>query len=124
MIVYSGLDGHPVRLGYLEPQMVTVLNLAAAWSAREGVDVHLTSGNDHAHAENSLHYENKAVDLQVQVSPNGQRDAKSLMKSLVVHLRGNLALGFDIVHDSPGHYTHIHVEWDIRQREAPSTPRA
>ena len=122
MIVYSGLNGHPVRVGFLEDPIVRLLNLVVVWSARNGHDVHITSMNDHSHAEKSLHYKNRAVDFQVQL---GQaRNSKQVMKSLSDYLKANLELGFDVVFDSPGHYTHIHVEWDIRQREAPSTPRA
>jgi hypothetical protein len=122
MIVFSGLNGHPVRVGFLEDPIVRLLNLVVVWGARHGQDVHITSMNDHAHSERSLHYENRAVDLQVQ---GGQaRNRKQAMTSLSNYLKANLELGFDVVFDSPGHYTHIHVEWDIRQREAPSTPRA
>jgi len=122
MIVFSGLNGHPVRVGFLEDPIVRLLNLVVVWSARHGHYVHITSINDHAHSEKSLHYKNRAVDFQVQL---GQaRNSKQVMKSLSDYLKSNLELGFDVVFDSPGHYTHIHVEWDIRQRDTPTPRRA
>jgi hypothetical protein len=109
-------EGHrePVRVGFLEPEIVQLLNLTSVWSARHAHDVIVTSLNDHKHAERSLHYEDKAADFQVKVQniPN-----KEAMESLANFLRGNLGLGWDLIWDAPGHYNHIHVEWDIRQRE-------
>ena len=108
-------EGHrePVRVGFLEPQMVQLLNLTSVWSARHSLDVVVSSMNDHKHKTNSLHYEDKAADFQVKVNnvPN-----KEAMQSLANFLRENLGLGWDLIWDAPGHYNHIHVEWDIRQR--------
>jgi len=119
MIVFSGLNDHPVRVGFLEDPIVRLLNLVVVWGARHGQDVHITSMNDHAHSERSLHYENRAVDFQVQA-----RDSKKAMKSLADYLKSNLELGWDVIFDSPGHYNHIHAEWDIRQRDTPTPRRA
>ena len=112
MLRFKGLRGD-VRVGFLEAPVVEVLNQAAIWSARYGSDVIITSMNDHEHSRRSLHFKNLAVDLQVT-----KKDApfKPAMVLLDQHLRGTLGLGFDVVFDSPGHYNHIHIEWDIRQR--------
>jgi len=108
-------EGHrePVRAGFLEPEMVQLINLTSVWSARHGHDVIVTSMNDHKHAKRSLHYEDKAADFQVKIGNVPNKDA---MESLANFLRGNLGLGWDLIWDAPGHYNHIHVEWDIRQR--------
>jgi len=125
MIIFSGLDSGPVKVGYLEDPIIRALNLVGVWSARQGIDVSITSMNDKAHSAKSLHYEDKAVDLQVQPqSTVPSAKTKDAMRELSNYLRGNLELGWDVVFDSPGHYTHIHVEWDIRHRDAPNSRRA
>lgn len=110
MLRFRGVRGD-VRVGFLEAPIVEVLNQAAIWSARHGSDVIVTSLNDHEHTSKSLHYKNLAVDLQVHGV------GKPALVQLDRHLRGVLGLGFDVIFDTPGHYNHIHIEWDIRQRK-------
>jgi hypothetical protein len=118
MLRFKGIRGD-VRVGFLEAPIVEVLNQAAIWSARYGSDVIITSMNDHDHTSRSLHYKNLAVDLQVfKGPPPNTSPSKPALVLLDQHLRGALGLGFDVVFDSPGHYNHIHIEWDIRQRKS------
>jgi len=112
MIRYEGLR-EPLKLGFIEEPIVKVINIASVWSARRGRDVIITSLNDHEHATGSLHYEDKAVDFQVKSRDGVDQEA---MRDLYNYLRSNLDLGWDVIFDSPGHYNHIHAEWDIRQR--------
>ena len=103
MIEFKGVR-EPLRVLYMEPELVKVINLASVWSARHGVHVRITSLNDHKHKSSSLHYE---------------KLFKEGMADLAKFFRQNLELGWDVVWDSPGHYNHIHCEWDIRQRDTP-----
>lgn len=115
MILFEGIR-EPLQLGFVEPELVQVINLASVWSARHGHHVTITSLNDHQHAEKSLHYEDKAADFQVKINGTPSKEA---MTSLANFLKGQLELGWDVIWDAPGHYNHIHAEWDIRQRNLP-----
>jgi len=107
MLVFTGVRG-PVKLGYLETEMVTVLQRVAVWSARQKLDVAVTSGNDHSHSERSLHYENLALDFQIMPKTHDHTP-------LTNYLRGELGLGYDVVLEKSRRGTeHVHVEWDIR----------
>ena len=117
MIEFKGVR-EPLRVMYMEPELVKVINLASVWSARHGMHVRVTSLNDHKHKASSLHYEDKAVDFQVR-HPKTDKLFKEGMADLAQFFRQNLELGWDVVWDSPGHYNHIHCEWDIRQRDTP-----
>lgn len=117
MIEFKGVR-EPLRIMFLEPELVKVINLASVWSARNGAHVRITSLNDHKHSKSSLHYEDKAVDFQVY-DPATKQLSKEGMGGLAQFFKQNLELGWDVVWDSPGHYRHIHCEWDIRQRDAP-----
>jgi hypothetical protein len=116
MIVFKGLR-EPLSIGFLEDPVVRMLNYLGVWSARHGRDVVITSLNDHTHSKGSLHYKDRAVDVQVRLPAEAGVD-KAALTDLANYLRGNLELGWDVVYDSPGHFNHIHVEWDIRQRKA------
>lgn len=115
MIEFKGVR-EPLRIMHLESELVYVINLASVWSARHGMQVRVTSLNDHKHAKKSLHYEDKAVDFQVY-APTTKKPSKEAMSDLARFFRQNLGLGWDVIWDSPGHYNHIHTEWDIRQRQ-------
>jgi hypothetical protein len=117
LIEFKGVR-EPLHVMFLEPELVKVINLASVWSARNGAHVRITSLNDHKHSKSSLHYEDKAVDFQVY-DPATKKLSKEGMGGLAQFFRQNLELGWDVVWDSPGHYGHIHCEWDIRQRDAP-----
>ena len=123
MIEFKGIR-EPVRVMYMEPELVKVINLASVWSARHGIHVRITSLNDHKHSKSSLHYEDKAADFQVY-DPATKKLSKDGMQSLANFFRENLGLGWYIIWDSPGHYNHVHAEWDIRQRQGDGvrTPR-
>lgn len=108
MLVFTGVRG-PVKLGYLEEALVKVFQAAAVWSAKRKIDIAVTSGNDHQHSENSLHYENLALDFQLM--PKTQSH-----EALRAYLQETLGLGYDVVLETSRRGTqHIHVEWDIRQ---------
>jgi hypothetical protein len=108
MLVFTGVRG-PVKFGYLEEPLVTVFQRAAVWSAKHKVDIAVTSGNDHRHSENSLHYENLAVDLQLMPKTQSHDPLRA-------YLSETLGLGYDVVLETSRRGTqHIHVEWDIRQ---------
>jgi len=111
MIRFENKDGKAIEIGYLHSEMIRAFNIIAIWSAREGKIVRITSVNDRYHSDNSLHYEDLALDFvvdDVSISNN--------TSSLVNYLRDNLGPGYDIVWNVPGHYTHAHVEFDARQR--------
>lgn len=115
MIEFKGIR-EPLRVMHLEAELVHVINLASVWSARHGMHVRITSLNDHKHDKKSLHYEDKAVDFQVS-HPTTKKLSREAMADLARFFRQNLGLGWDVIWDSPGHYSHIHAEWDIRQRQ-------
>jgi hypothetical protein len=108
VLVFTGVRG-PVKLGYLEEALVKVLQAAAIWSAKRKIDIAVTSGNDHQHSENSLHYENLALDFQLMPKTHSHEALRSYLKE-------TLGLGYDVVLETSRRGTqHIHVEWDIRQ---------
>ena len=124
MVVFNGVREN-VRFAWLDPNMVQVLNHLSVWSARHGLDIHITSMHDHAHAQNSLHYRDLALDFQVG---KGQLDTqashKLAMRDVVNYLRGELGLGFDILYGDANHKTHCHVEFDVKQRRGAWTTEA
>lgn len=111
MIRFQNLDKKPLSIGYFHPEVVRLLNLIAVWSARRGKLVRVTSMNDRSHSSKSLHYEDLAVDFVVDGD-----NRRMNTSALVGFLRKNLGEGYDIVWLKPGHMTHAHVEWDVRQR--------
>ena len=115
MIKFQNLDGKPVEFGYWHPEIIKAQNLIAVWSARNGIDVRISSGNDRTHSTKSLHYEDLAFDF---LAVGDDRESLSILatNSLVLFLQKNLGLGYDIVWQSYQHYNHAHLEWDVRQR--------
>jgi len=69
---------------------------AAIWAIRSNNEVTVVSANDHVHARNSAHYEDKAVDLH-------STDNESLARYLQ-------DLGHTVLWQVPGHYGHVHVQ--------------
>ena len=112
---FQGLR-EPLKLHTVRHELVTVLKLTSEWSAREGVDVRITSLADHRHGKPSLHPEGLACDLQIQFS-NGQADKASLRK-LTTFLRARLGLPYDCIFEASdgSHQRHLHVEYDARER--------
>ncbi len=122
MIEFKGLR-ESLSLKSIRPELVSLLKLVAVWSARSQLDVRVTSLNDHDHsrpseanpsAPMSLHYSDLACDFVI--STRSGTPHKRGMSQLASFLRKHLSYGYDVIWNSPGHYTHIHVEWDDNQR--------
>jgi hypothetical protein len=94
------IDGLRVAVR-LSPQVRPILDTAIIWAIRSCHWVRVTSGNDHVHAVNSLHYTNQAVDLMSD-------DLQGLNAFL-------LELGYRTLYRVPGHYNHVHVEFVPRE---------
>tara|TARA_R110002020_G_scaffold59584_2_gene162338 strand:+ start:744 stop:1121 length:378 start_codon:yes stop_codon:yes gene_type:complete len=114
MIKFKGVR-EPLRVGVPRDELQSVIKLVAIHAARTGREVTITSLNDHIHAKNSCHYDDCAADFQI-TNDRGIPD-KDAMNDLASFLRENLGPGYDLVWNSPNHYNHIHVEYDVRQRE-------
>lgn len=124
MVVFNGVR-KSVQFAWLDPNIVQVLNHLAVWSARQGLDINITSMNDHVHSKNSLHYRDLALDFQVGKGQlvSGMK-YKLAMEDVVNYLRGELGLGFDILYGDKNHKTHCHVEFDVKQRRGAWTTEA
>jgi hypothetical protein len=124
MVVFNGVR-KSVQFAWLDSNIVQVLNHLAVWSARQGLDIHITSMNDHTHSKGSLHYRDLALDFQVG---KGQlvttASHKLAMKGVVDYLRSVLGMGFDILYGDANHKTHCHVEFDVKQRRGAWTTEA
>jgi len=121
MIEFKGLR-EALTLKTVPDELIRILKTAAAWSNRSGHNIRITSLNDHRHsrptkanptAPLSLHYEDLAVDFQV-LSKSGPN--KRAMTALAKHFKSHLPYGTDVLFNSPGHRTHVHVEADLRER--------
>ena len=109
MLIFTGVRG-PVKIGYLESELVKVLRYASIWSQRHGTDVAVTSCNDHDHSDGSLHYKDLACDLQLIPKTQSHIPLENF-------LRGELGLGYDVVLETSRRGTdHLHIEWDVRRR--------
>lgn len=73
-----------------------MFDAAAVWAQRSGNWVRVVSANDHVHVENSLHYEDRALDFH-----------SSDLDGLATVLRG---VGYRVLWQVPGHYAHVHAE--------------
>lgn len=116
MIEFKGLR-EALQLKTVRDELIHVLKIASVFSSRRGVVIRITSMNDHVHGPNSLHKNDLAVDMQI-LSKSGPN--KRAMNALAKHLKARLPYGYDVIWNSPGHRTHIHVEWDdgVTKREA------
>ena len=116
MLAFKGTR-EPIRVKFLFEPMITTLNLIAEWSSRYGIDVIVTSMDDHKHKPKSLHGQGFALDFCVDRSQVPGGGFEKPMDSLVGYLRLRLGLGFDILWKSDAqHQNHCHVEFDIKQR--------
>lgn len=116
MIVFKGARER-VKMGVPRLEILRVIDMAAIWSARSGVNVIINSLNDHKHMDKSLHYEDLAVDLSV--TPYDTDNLRWLTSHLRETLQGGVkrsATGYDIIHGDKNHKRHVHVEFDVRQR--------
>ena len=86
----------PVHLTSREA--LRIFDLADIWAARTRNDVRLVSANDHVHSRRSAHYLGLALDLHSS-DPGG----------LSMALR---RAGYRVLWNVPGHYGHVHVEYD------------
>ena len=100
MVVFNGVREN-VRFAWLDPNLVIALNLLAVWSARQGLDIHITSMNDHSHAKGSLHFRDLALDFQVDKGQLGTQASHKLAMKDVVNL------GWDLISYMAMHSTKI-----------------
>jgi hypothetical protein len=97
--------------GLREPVRVTsrealrIFDLADIWAARTNNTVRLVSANDHIHGRRSAHYTGFAVDLHAS-------DLDGLARALRM-------AGYRVVWNVPGHYGHVHVEYDAPPEHQP-----
>ena len=114
MIIFHNRDNKTIQFGYFHPEIVHAMNIVGIWSARHGHNVRITSGNDHTHMAGSLHYRDLAFDYVID-GIGGINQAA--MNQLTVYLQSQLGIEYDILWGVAGHWTHGHLEWDIRQRD-------
>ena len=69
---------------------------AAVWAKRTGNTVTLVSANDHIHVDESLHYEDRALDFH-----------STDLGGLAMFLKSK---GYRVLYQVPGHYAHVHSE--------------
>ena len=83
----------PVKMAQrLHPMFHT----AATWATRTGNSLRVVSGNDHDHVDDSLHYEDRALDFH-----------SSDLDGLATHLRN---FQYRVLWQVAGHYFHVHAE--------------
>jgi hypothetical protein len=75
-----------------------MFDLAEIWAARTRHEVRLVSANDHVHSRGSAHYLGLALDFHSS-DPDGLSE---------VFRRA----GYRVLWKMPGHYAHVHVEYD------------
>lgn len=125
MIEFKGLREN-VRWVHPRDEMILVLKRLAEFAARAGVTVRITSLNDHSHQRadaatgkrESLHYSDYALDCQI-LKKNNSSPSMGQMDRLARYLKHQLPGGcYDIIGPRmPGHISHIHIEYDCRQRQ-------
>jgi hypothetical protein len=86
----------PVHLTSREA--LRIFDLADIWAARTRNDVRLVSANDHVHSRRSAHYLGLALDLH-------SSDPAGLSTAL-------RRAGYHVLWNVPGHYGHVHVEYE------------
>jgi hypothetical protein len=86
----------PVHLTSREA--LRIFDLADIWAVRTRNDVRLVSANDHVHSRRSAHYMGLALDLHSS-DPDGL--SRALRRA-----------GYRVLWNVPGHYGHVHVEYD------------
>jgi len=116
MIVFQGAR-EPIKAAWLSDPIVQALNLLAVWSARHGIDIIITSMNDHKHKRNSLHGRDLALDFVVEKKQIRGGDIQAAMTDVSNYLKGNLGLGWDCLWNTDAqHKDHCHIEFDVKQR--------
>ena len=95
-----------IRLADLSPQIVLAAMVVQECYRERGGVATITSANDSAHSEKSLHYKGCALDFRT-------RDFTGDKHALVSLIRASLGENFDVVLEDPdGENQHIHVEYD------------
>ena len=94
-----------VDLRGLSPQMAIAYTIACKCYGQ--YDCVITSANDSKHGPNSLHYKGQALDLRTR-HLNGQG-----LQSVYHKLKESLGEQFDVVLESD----HIHLEWDVPDKQ-------
>lgn len=90
-----------IRLDHLRPQLVLGLVIAESVHRRHSSDqMVITSVNDSAHMEGSLHYTGRAADLRSWYYADAEEVALEMREALRKH--------FDVVLEND----HIHIEYD------------
>jgi len=80
----------------MAPRLHKMFHSAATWATRTGNSLRVVSANDHIHAANSLHYEDRALDFH-------SSDLPGLAHWLTQY-------GYHVLFDVPGHRQHVHAE--------------
>jgi len=91
-----------VDIGELRAVMVVGLMVAQEAFGAVGKELVVTSGDDSKHSKNSLHYQNKALDLRTRHLAPGEGE------SIVAQMQDNLGNDWDIILEDD----HIHMEYD------------
>ena len=73
-----------------------MFHVAQTWATRTGNSLRVVSANDHGHVDNSLHYEDRALDFH-----------SSDLDGLAAHLR---RFQYRVIWGVAGHYAHVHAE--------------
>lgn len=97
------------NLKYMHPEIAYAMGVARSLYIKYGYELVVTSGNDSIHSKNSLHYQNKAIDLRTKnISVKGKEDL------IITDLKFILEKeGFDVILETD----HIHIEYDPKQGE-------
>jgi hypothetical protein len=101
-----------VRIGYCQPCMWRVLDVASRWSLTTRLDVIVTSLNDPApgRVADTLHPFDLAIDLE---PVNRQADTR---RDLAERFRRELDPAFVVLLETD----HIHVQWDAHRPDFPA----
>mgnify|MGYP001562235037 FL=1 len=95
-----------IRLADLSPQIVLAAMVVQECYRERGGVATITSANDSAHSEKSLHYKGRALDFRT-------RDFAGDKHALIALIRASLGNEFDVLlEDEGGLNEHAHVEWD------------
>lgn len=92
------IQGLRVPVHLTSRDALRIFDLADIWAARTGVSVRVVSANDHAHSRGSAHYAGLALDLH---SSNPSGLARALQWA-----------GYRVLWNVPGHYGHVHAQYD------------
>ena len=98
-----------VRIGKLHPKMGPVIAAVAQAARTLGLPQPvITSGNDSAHSEDSLHFTGRALDFR------GRNITDAQGRALEAAVRSIIGGGYDVIFEikRDPNSDHLHVEWD------------